>query len=213
MVAASIWSLIIPAVEYSSYMGKLSFLPAVVGFVAGIAFMCAFEAAIRKIEEHISKDRFLDIERKNILSYFAVTLHNFPEGLAVGMVFVSAMQDYENLFPAAMALSAGIALQNIPEGAIISMPLYSSGMKKSKAVFLGVLSGVPEPLAAIAVFFLSALVKSTIAYLLCFAAGAMMYVVLLQLVDGMKDEKGYIHGLISFTFGFCLMMSLDIALG
>ena len=176
-------------------------------------FMCAVEAATVKIEKRIRKDSFINIERKNLLSYFAVTLHNFPEGLAVGMVFVAAAEDYDRLLPGAVALAVGIALQNIPEGAIVSMPLYASGMKKSKALFLGVLSGAVEPVAALSVFFISSLVSSTISYLLSFAAGAMMYVVVLQLIDDMKDEKGYIHGLISFTFGFCLMMSLDVALG
>lgn len=213
MVAASIWSLIIPSVEHSEHLGKLSFLPACIGFSLGIFFMCLVETATKKIENKVAGDKFLNIERKNLLSYFAVTLHNFPEGLAVGMVFVCAAEDYERLLPAATALSVGIALQNIPEGAIVSLPLYSSGIKKGRALLYGILSGVVEPIAAACVFFMSSLVQSVIAYLLSFAAGTMMYVVVLQLIDDMKDEKGYAAGIFSFTAGFCLMMSLDIALG
>lgn len=214
MVAASIWSLLIPAIEDSASYGRLSFLPAFIGFWIGILFLLALDEMTPHLhiltkdaegpENHLSSD---------ILMMFAVTLHNIPEGLAVGVVYAGFLYGSTISASAALALSVGIAIQNFPEGAIISMPLYGSAKKKSKAFWYGVISGAVEPIAALlAILFAKAMVP-VMPYLLSFAAGAMMYVVVEELIPEMARGKHTNLGVLAFSLGFTIMMMLDVALG
>ncbi|MBE6984385.1 MAG: ZIP family metal transporter [Ruminococcaceae bacterium] len=214
MVAASVWSLLIPAMNYASDMGKLAFIPAAVGFLIGIAFLLALDRLI----PHLHADGETEGPKcnfpKSTMLVFAVALHNIPEGMAVGVVYAGlASGNSELSIAGALALSIGIAIQNFPEGAIISMPLKAEGVGKGKAFLLGVASGVVEPLAAILTILAAELVLPILPYLLSFAAGAMVYVVVEELIPESAQGKHSNLGTITFAIGFCLMMILDVALG
>lgn len=215
MTAASVWSLLIPAMEQSADMGRLSFLPAAGGFILGILFLLMLDRVIPHM--HMNSDTpegSRSSLSKNTMLLLAVTLHNIPEGMAVGVVYAGLASGGANISAAgALALSLGIAIQNFPEGAIISLPLRSSGMGKGKAFLLGTLSGAVEPAAAVLTVLLSGLVVPVLPYLLSFAAGAMIYVVVEELIPEMSGEPHSNIGTISFAAGFVIMMSLDCALG
>ena len=215
MVAASIWSLIIPAIEQSEHMGKLSFLPAFIGVWVGFLFLLALD--------HIIPHLHLNSEcpegtpcglGKSTMLVLAVALHNLPEGMAVGVVAAGWLTGNESISAAgALALALGIALQNLPEGAIISIPLKSGGMKRGKAFGYGVLSGIIEPIGAVATILLAEQLAPTLPYMLAFAAGAMLYVVVEGLIPEMSEGEHSNVGTIFFAAGFSLMMVLDVALG
>lgn len=217
MIAASVWSLLIPAMDMSEPIGRLAFLPALVGFSLGVAFLFLLD----KITPHLHamaknpegpKAGVNKISRTMML-VFAVTLHNIPEGMAVGVVFASFLNGGALSSADALALAIGIAIQNFPEGAIISMPLRSEGNSKFKSFCYGTLSGAVEPLAALVTILLTSLILPFLPYLLSFAAGAMVYVVVEELLpEASRDEKTDICT-IGFALGFALMMVLDVALG
>ncbi len=215
MVAASIWSLIIPALEQSESMGRLSFIPAVVGFWIGILFLLLLDHVIphlhMKSEEAEGPKAHL---KKTTMMVFAVILHNIPEGMAVGVVYAGWLtHTTEITFMGAMVLSIGIAIQNFPEGAIISMPLRAEGMNKTKAFIYGVLSGIVEPIGAVLTIIAAAVVVPLLPYLLSFAAGAMLYVVVEELIPEMSEGRHSNIGTVLFALGFSVMMALDVALG
>lgn len=215
MVAASVWSLIIPAMEQSAHMGKLAFLPAFVGVWCGVLFLLALDKLIPHLHLNSqSPEGSKSGLGKSTMMVLAVALHNLPEGMAVGVVAAGWMAGSEGVSAAgALALSLGIAIQNLPEGAIISMPLKSGGMKRGKAFGYGVLSGVVEPIGAILTILLSQLVVPILPYLLAFAAGAMLYVVVEDLIPEMSEGEHSNIGTVFFAVGFTLMMVLDVALG
>ncbi len=215
MVAASIWSLLIPAIEQSENMGKLSFLPAVIGFWVGVLFLLLLDRLIPHL--HIGSDKAEGSKSKlgrTTMMVLAVTLHNIPEGMAVGVMYAGFLAGNSQITAAgALALSLGIAIQNFPEGAIISMPLKAEGQKKSKAFLGGVLSGVVEPVGAVLTLLAARLVIPALPYLLSFAAGAMLYVVVEELIPEMSQGRHSNIGTIFFAVGFSIMMTLDVALG
>ena len=215
MVAASIWSLLIPAIEQSENMGKLSFLPAVIGFWVGVLFLLALDHLIPHL--HVGSDQTEGPKTKlgrTTMMVLAVTLHNIPEGMAVGVMYAGFVAGSPQITAAgALALSIGIAIQNFPEGAIISMPLKAEGESKGKAFLGGVLSGVVEPIGAVLTILAASLVIPALPYLLSFAAGAMLYVVVEELIPEMSQGKHSNLGTIFFALGFSVMMVLDVALG
>jgi ZIP family zinc transporter len=215
MVAASIWSLIIPAMDQAAHMGKLAFIPALVGVWGGFAFLLALDHLIPHL--HINSQCPEGTPcglGKSTMMVLAVALHNLPEGMAVGVVVAGWLAGRENLsYPALLALSLGIAIQNLPEGAIISMPLKSNGMSRRRAFSYGAASGVVEPLGALATILLSSLLTPVLPYLLAFAAGAMLYVVVEEMIPEMSEGEHSNLGTIFFALGFTLMMTLDVALG
>ena len=215
MVAASVWSLIIPAMEQSEHMGKLAFLPAFVGVWAGFLFLLLLDQLIPHL--HLNSECPEGTQcnlGKSTMMVLAVALHNLPEGMAVGVVVAGWLTGSESISAAgAIALSLGIALQNLPEGAIISMPLKSNGMKRGKAFAYGVASGIVEPLGAVITILLANLVVPILPYLLTFSAGAMLYVVVEELIPEMSEGEHSNIGTIFFAVGFTLMMVLDMALG
>ena len=215
MVAASIWSLIIPAMNQSEHLGKLAFLPAFVGVWGGFLFLLLLDRLIPHL--HLNspcpEGRQCNLG-KSTMMVLAVALHNLPEGMAVGVVAASWLSGSEGISAAAaLALSLGIALQNLPEGAIISMPLKSNGMNRGRAFGYGVLSGVIEPIGAVLTILLANFVTPVLPYLLSFAAGAMLYVVVEELIPEMSEGEHSHIGTIFFAIGFTLMMMLDVALG
>lgn len=208
MLAASVWSLLIPAIEESASMGRLAFIPSVVGFVLGIVFMLLGEGLIEKL----SFGNSLSVTKSSFITAFAVTVHNIPEGMAVGMVYAALLSGTDkSALVGALSLSIGIAVQNIPEGAIVSMPLFSSGNSRGKAFAYGVLSGAVEPVAAVITLLCVRLFSPLMPYFLSFAAGAMIFVVMQELSEEMKGGKE--RGMLFFALGFAVMMSLDVALG
>ena len=215
MIAASIWSLIMPAIEMSGDMA-LPWLPAAVGFLLGIGFLLLLDVIIPHL--HLNSDEVEGIVgkkklKKSTMLVLAVTLHNIPEGMAVGVVLAGAFYGNALLsLSAALALSIGIALQNLPEGAIISMPLITEGYSKPKAFLLGTLSGIVEPIAAIITILLIGFIEPVLPYLLAFAAGAMIYVVVEELIPESQEGKHSNIATIALSIGFVLMMILDIAL-
>ena len=215
MVAASIWSLLIPAMDQSEEMGKFAFVPAVAGFWGGILFLLLLDHIIPHLHRYSGstegpKSRL----QRTTMMVLAVTLHNIPEGMAVGVVYAGYLAGNAKItVAAAMALSIGIAIQNFPEGAIISMPLRAEGMKVSKAFAGGVLSGVVEPIGAVVTILAAQLVIPALPYLLSFAAGAMLYVVVEELIPEMSQGRHSNLGTVFFAVGFTVMMSLDVALG
>ena len=213
MVAASVWSLLIPSIEQSQHLGKLAFFPAVAGFCIGMISLMLIDRVTDKIQKstEIHESSYF---RKTTMLVLAVVLHNIPEGMAVGAVYANAISCKENVaFSAAFVLAMGIAIQNLPEGAIISMPLAARGMSKFKAFFYGFLSGAVEPLAGLLTILLSALIIPVLPYLLAFAAGAMIYVVVKELVPEISEGRHFVSGNLMFMLGFSLMMALDVALG
>lgn len=207
MIAASIWSLILPSVEMAESQGVITWLPATVGLILGVLFLII----INKIAENIEKKK--NGKKLNML-LFSVTLHNIPEGMAVGVGFAAALAGNGGIeMFEAMLLAIGIAIQNIPEGAIISMPLKIEGNSKKKSFTIGVLSGIVEPIASVLTILLINIVVPVLPYLLSFAAGAMIYVVIEELVPEIHEGRKTKLGIIGFTIGFLVMMILDIALG
>lgn len=215
MVAASVWSLLIPSIEMTGKDGIMSILPAMVGFLVGILFLLFLDEIIP--HQHIDSNESEGPKShmsKTAKLVFAVTLHNIPEGMAVGVALAAAL-DHSSYLPlaGAIALSLGIAIQNFPEGAIVSMPLRSAGNSKWKSFLMGTLSGAVEPVAAIITILLASIVLPILPYLLSFAAGAMMYVVVEELIPETQEGKHSNLGTIGFSVGFLLMMTLDVLLG
>ena len=215
MVAASVWSLLIPAMEQSAGMGKLSFVPAVAGFWIGILFLLGLDHIVPHLHVKSGQTEGPKSQlRRTTMMVLAVTLHNVPEGMAVGVVYAGYLSGSAQITAAgALALSLGIAIQNFPEGAIISMPLRAEGMKKGKAFCGGVLSGVVEPIGAMLTILAAQLVVPALPYLLSFAAGAMLYVVVEELIPEMSQGSHSNIGTLFFAVGFSVMMMLDVALG
>ena len=215
MVAASVWSLIIPAMEQSEQMGRLAFLPAFIGVWAGFGFLLLLDKLIPHMHLHDDCPEGIRCDLgKSTMMVLAVALHNLPEGMAVGVVAAGWLMGNESIsFASAMALSLGIALQNLPEGAIISMPLRSGGMSKGRSFLYGAMSGIVEPLGALLTLALAAVVTPVLPYFLAFAAGAMLYVVVEELIPEMSEGEHSNIGTIFFAVGFTLMMMLDVALG
>ena len=215
MVAASTWSLLIPAIEQSEDMGKLSFLPAFIGFWSGVLFLLLLDRLIPHL--HVGSEQAEGPKSKlgrTTMMVLAVTLHNIPEGMAVGVVYAGFLSGNTQITAAsALALSLGIAIQNFPEGAIISMPLRAEGECKGRAFLGGVLSGVVEPIGAVLTLLAAQLVIPALPYLLSFAAGAMLYVVVEELIPEMSQGRHSNLGTVFFAVGFSVMMVLDVALG
>lgn len=215
MTAAAVWSLLIPAIEQSSSMGKLSFIPAAIGFLAGIGFLLLLDRIIPHL--HMNSEQAEGPKsnlKKTTMLVLAVTLHNIPEGMAVGVIYAGMLYGHSEIsYAGALALSIGIAIQNFPEGAIISMPLKSEGLKKSKSFLYGALSGIVEPIGSLLTILAAGIVIPILPYLLSFAAGAMVYVVVEELIPEMSAGKHSNIGTISFALGFAGMMILDVALG
>lgn len=215
MVAASIWSLLIPAMEQPAGVGGWAFLPAVTGFWAGILFLLGLDHLIPHLHQRSQQAEGPRTQlQRSTMMVLAVTLHNIPEGMAVGVVYAGLLSGEGQItMMAALALSLGIAIQNFPEGAIISMPLRSEGMGKAKAFAGGVLSGAVEPVGALLTILAAGLVVPALPYLLSFAAGAMLYVVVEELIPEMSQGEHSNVGTLAFALGFTLMMALDVALG
>lgn len=216
MVAASVWSLLIPAMNMCEDMGKLSFVPALIGFLLGMFFLLLMDSIVPHL--HVGSDepegkKGSKLKRTTMLM-FAVTIHNFPEGAACGAILAGVLTGEADVTMAgAIALSLGIAIQNIPEGAIISLPLRSEGYSRFKAFGHGALSGIVEPIGAILAIMLASLVTPILPYMLAFAAGAMIYVVVEELIPETSQGDHSNLGTIAFAIGFALMMVLDVALG
>ena len=214
MVAASIWSLIMPAMEQSAGMGKFSFVPAVAGFWIGILFLLLLDRIIPHMHLDHSEEGVKSRLPKTTMLVLAVSLHNLPEGMAVGVVYAGFLSGNTGITAlGALALSLGIAIQNFPEGAIISMPLKAEGVSKGKAFLYGTLSGAVEPIGALLTILAAQFFVPILPYLLSFAAGGMMYVVVEELVPEMAEGEHSNIGTIMFALGFTLMMALDVALG
>ncbi|MCR4722427.1 MAG: ZIP family metal transporter [Eubacteriales bacterium] len=218
MVAASIWSLIVPAIEQSSAKGRLAFLPAFIGFWLGIMFLLLLDHVVPHLHRGINQADQMEGPKAKldrvIMMILAVTLHNIPEGMAVGVVYAGWLSSSDGITAGgALALALGIAIQNFPEGAIISMPLFAEGKSKSKSFWMGVLSGAVEPVFGGLTVLAASLVIPAMPYLLSFAAGAMLYVVVEELIPEMSSGKHSNTGVVFFAVGFSLMMTLDVALG
>lgn len=215
MTAASVWSLLIPAMEQSQFMGEWAFVPAAAGFWFGILFLLFLDRTIPHL--HMNGGKAEGPEKgfkKTTKLVLAVTLHNLPEGMAVGVVYAGCLSGDAGLTAmGALALSLGIAIQNFPEGAIISMPLRAEGMSKGKAFLYGTLSGAVEPVGAALTILAAGFVVPFLPYLLSFAAGAMIYVVVEELIPEMSEGKHSNVGTVLFAAGFTVMMALDVALG
>ena len=214
MVAASIWSLLIPAIDQSAHLGKLSFLPAFAGFWCGILFLLALDHLIPHL--HVGSEQAEGPKSnlsRTVMMVLAVTLHNIPEGMAVGVMYAGFLSDNPQITAAsALALSLGIAIQNFPEGGIISLPLRAEGESKGRAFLGGVFSGVVEPIGAVLTILAAQLVIPALPYLLSFAAGAMLYVVVEELIPEMSQGRHSNLGTVFFAVGFSVMMVLDVAL-
>ena len=215
MIAASIWSLLIPSMDMAEQEGIITWLPAALGFILGVLFLLLLDYVV----PHLHKDATKEEGPKSKLSkiaklVLAVTLHNIPEGMAVGVVFAGIISGNTTItVSGAIALSIGIAIQNFPEGAIISLPLKAEGKSKNKAFLYGTLSGIVEPIGAILTILLASVITPALPYLLAFAAGAMIYVVIEELIPDAKTGNHSNLTVIGVTFGFVLMMILDVTLG
>ena len=214
MVAASFWSLLQPALEGAEHMGRLSFIPAAVGFLIGMGFLLLLDT----VTPHMHMDEQSEGPKSNLKRttklILAVTLHNIPEGMAVGVVYAGwAAGETGVSKAAAFTLALGIALQNFPEGAIVSMPLRAAGLSKARTFWYGVLSGIVEPIAGLVTIAAASAVISVLPYMLAFAAGAMFYVVVEELIPEMSEGEHSNVGTVAFALGFVLMMVLDVALG
>lgn len=215
MIAASIWSLLIPAIDMAEEQGKIGWIPASVGFLLGIVFLLTLDSLIPHM--HLENEKPEGIKsklKKTTMMVLAVTLHNIPEGMAVGVTFAGAIIGNSGItISGAIALAIGIAIQNFPEGAIISMPLKSEGVSKPKAFLYGTLSGVVEPIGAIITILLTNAVVPILPYILAFSAGAMIYVVVEELIPESQAGEHSNIGTIGVAIGFVIMMILDVALG
>lgn len=214
MVAASVWSLLIPSIDMSASLGRLSFLPALIGFMIGISFLFGMDHLIPHLHNgSLTPEGPKTKLQKSTMLVLAVTLHNIPEGMAVGVTFAGMLAGLDNItFAGAIALSIGIAIQNFPEGAIISLPLRTDGASRPKAFVKGMLSGVVEPVAAIVTILLANILTPVLPYLLAFAAGAMIYVVVEELLPEASQGEHTNITTWGFAIGFAIMMVLDVAL-
>ena len=215
MIAASIWSLLIPSIEMAENQNIIAWIPATIGFLLGMAFLLVLDSIIPHIHLESEKpEGFKSKLKKTTMMIFAVTLHNIPEGMSVGVTFAGALIGNTGITMAgALALAIGIAIQNFPEGAIISMPLKSEGVSKGKAFLYGTLSGIVEPIAAIITILFTELFVPILPYLLSFAAGAMLYVVVEELIPESQTGEHSNIGTIGVAIGFVIMMILDVTLG
>ncbi|MDR3259227.1 MAG: ZIP family metal transporter [Fusobacteriaceae bacterium] len=215
MIAASVWSLLIPAIDMSKNQGKIPWLAPSIGFLLGILFLLALDSIIPHLHLDDENPEGMKLKlKKTTMLMLAVTLHNIPEGMAVGVVFAGLLANDVNIkISGAFALSIGIAIQNFPEGAIISMPLKSEGLSKKRAFLYGTLSGIVEPIGAIITILLTNMVVPILPYLLSFAAGAMIYVVVEELIPESQSGEHSNVGTIGTSIGFVIMMILDVALG
>ena len=215
MMAASIWSLLMPSMEMATEQHEISWLPAAIGFLLGIGFLLILDSIIPHLHLHTDKPEGIKAKiKESTMLVLAVTLHNIPEGMAMGVTIAGAMIENAGISIAGtISLAIGLAIQNFPEGAIISMPLKSQGMSKSKAFIYGTLSGIVEPIAAIITIALTNAVVPILPYLLAFAAGAMIYVVVEELIPEAQDGEHSNMGTIGVAIGFVIMMILDVALG
>lgn len=215
MMAASVWSLIIPSIDMAQSQNVVAWLPALVGFLLGMLFLLVLDTYIPHMHiESRSEEGIKSNLSKKMMLLFAVTLHNIPEGMAVGVAYAGAViGDYKMSLSGALALSLGIAIQNFPEGAIISMPLLGEGISKKKAFFYGIVSGIVEPIGGFLTILLASQISVLLPYLLSFAAGAMIYVVVEELIPESQNGKHSNIGTIGVAIGFALMMVLDVALG
>lgn len=215
MVAASVWSLLIPAMEQAASLGKLAFLPAAIGFFAGILFLLLLDRLIPHLHRGSNEAEGVRSQlTRTTMMVLAVTLHNLPEGMAVGVVYAGYLSGNAGITAAgALALSLGIAIQNFPEGAIISLPLRAEGVSRRRAFAGGVLSGAVEPIGAVLTILAARFLLPILPYLLSFAAGAMIYVVVEELIPEMSGGKHSNLGTVFFAVGFTVMMILDVALG
>ena len=215
MIAASVWSLLIPAINMAEEQGKVAWVPAAIGFLLGIVFLLVLDSIVPHI--HLETDKPEGIKsklKKTTMMLFAVTLHNIPEGMAVGVTFAGALTGNTGITLAgAIALACGIAVQNFPEGAIVSMPIIGEGVSKPRAFLYGTLSGIVEPIAAIITILLANAIIRVLPYLLSFAAGAMIYVVVEELIPESQAGEHSNIGTIGVAIGFVIMMILDVALG
>ena len=215
MAGASIWSLLLPAIDASKHLGGLKILPALTGFSLGIGLLFAMDCLIPHL--HVGQEK--PEGRKSTLwktgmLIMAVTIHNFPEGAAVGAILAGAMNaDSGVTMAAALLLAAGIAIQNLPEGAIISLPAFAAGKGRAKAFLIGMLSGIVEPIGALITIALASAMTKLLPYMLAFAAGAMIYVVVEELIPEANEGTDNNRGTIAFAMGFALMMTLDVMLG
>lgn len=215
MISASVWSLLIPSIDMAKSQNITEWIPATVGFLLGITFLLILDSIIPHLHLHTDKPEGLKAKiEKTTMMVLAVTLHNIPEGMAVGVVFAGALAGNTGITMAgAVALAIGIAIQNFPEGAIISMPLKGEGMSRTKAFLYGTLSGIVEPIGAILTIILTNLVVPILPYFLSFAAGAMVYVVVEELIPESQNGEHSNIGTIGVAIGFVIMMILDVALG
>ena len=215
MVAASFWSLLVPAIDRSVSLGKFSFLPAFIGFWLGVAFLLFLDSVTPHLHQETEKSEGPQSRlARTTKMVLAVTIHNIPEGMAVGVVYAALLSGCGEITAgAAMALAMGIAIQNFPEGAIISMPLRAAGKSRSRAFWIGVLSGAVEPAAALLTVAAANVIGPALPYFLSFAAGAMLYVVVEELIPEMSQGEHSNVGVLMFAVGFTLMMALDVALG
>ena len=215
MVAASVWSLLIPAMVQSAALGRLAFFPAAAGFWLGVLFLLLLDHIIPHLHRNSEQAEGPHSQlQRTTMMVLAVTLHNIPEGMAVGVVYAGYLSGTAQITAAgALALSLGIAIQNFPEGAIISMPLRAEGMSKGRAFWGGVLSGIVEPIGAVLTVLAAGIIVPALPYLLSFAAGAMLYVVVEELIPEMSQGEHSNIGTVFFAVGFSLMMILDVALG
>lgn len=215
MIAASVWSLLVPSIDMAAEQGVIPWVPALVGFLLGIVFLLLIDTLTPHL--HLASDKPEGVKSgfsKTTMMLLAVTIHNIPEGMAVGVAFAGAVMGNAGITMAgALALAVGIAIQNFPEGAIISLPLRSEGNKRGKSFALGVLSGAVEPVGAILAIALASIVTPILPYMLAFAAGAMIYVVVEELIPEASEGEHSNLGTIAFAIGFALMMMLDVALG
>ena len=215
MIAASVWSLIIPSINMAEEQGKIAWVPAAIGFLLGIVFLLVLDSVVPHL--HLETDKPEGVKshlKKTTMMLLAVTLHNVPEGMAVGVTFAGALMGNAGItVTSAIALACGIAIQNFPEGAIVSMPLKSEGLSKPRAFLYGALSGIVEPIAAIITILLANAIIPVLPYLLSFAAGAMIYVVVEELIPESQAGEHSNIGTIGVAIGFVIMMILDVALG
>lgn len=215
MLAASVWSLLLPSIEQAEAAGHIPWLPASIGFLAGIGFLLLLDTIIPHLHRDTEAAEGLPSKlRKDTMLFLAIVLHNIPEGMAVGVVFAGILAGNESIsLASAVALSIGIAIQNFPEGAIVSMPLRTQGHSRTSAFWYGTASGAVEPVAAVITILLTELLVPILPYLLAFAAGAMIYVVVEELIPELQSHGHSNIGIIGLAFGFVLMMILDVALG
>lgn len=215
MIAASVWSLLLPSIEKAEEQGGIPWLPASIGFLSGIAFLFLLDSLIPHLHRNAEKAEGLHTKaKKNTMLLLAITLHNIPEGMAVGVVFAGPLSGNSGItFSSALALSIGIAIQNFPEGAIVSMPFKSESVSKKRSFLYGTLSGIVEPIAAGITIFLTSVLVPLLPYLLAFAAGAMIYVVIEELIPELQEGGHSNIGIIGVAIGFVMMMILDVALG